>query len=520
MKIFSIALAIIALSGTVNAQITFQKTIGGANFDRGYSVQQTSDGGYIITGSYSAPFAVFSDVYLVKTDSLGNLLWTKSFGGLSNDVGRFVQQTFDGGYIIVGTTYSFGAGNEDIYLIRTDANGNSLWTKTFGGSNGDEGFFVQQTTDSGYIFTGRTYSFPPGYSDVYLVKTDENGDTLWTKTFGGAHNDEGYCVRQIPGGYIIGGTTMSFGAGSYDILLIKTDIIGNPLWANTYGGTAYDGCSSAEQTSDGGFIITGKEFSFGAGVANAYLLKTDTNGNQLWAKTFGGTDEDGGLDVHETTDGGFIIFGFTSSFNSSSGDIYLIKTDLNGDTIWTKTCGGVDYESVARGQQTADGGYIITGESSGFGAPDVYLIKTDSNGNTGCYEQSPATITSIPAMQIAAAAIIAAPSPAIITSPGTVVDTGGVVTLLCLDLGKNEPTPGNEFTVYPNPSSGTFIVSSSTLIKKGMITLFNPLGEIAEEINISNESMIEVKVNNSSQGLYFVKVFDGERSYCKKLFLE
>src|SRR3990172_2192199 len=262
------------------SQTTFQKTFGGTSDDWGFSVQQTTDGGYIITGTITSFGAGYEDAYLIKTDASGNSLWTKTFGGITYDVGNSVRQTTDGGYIIAGTTYSFGVGNYDVYLIKTDANGNTLWTKTFGGTSSDEGYSAQQTTDGGFVITGYTGSFGAGNADVYLIKTNGSGDTLWTKTFGGIGIDYGLSAQQTTdGGYVIAGVTQSFGAGIDDVYLIKTDGNGDTLWTKIFGGTDIDEGYSVQQTTDGGFVITGYTGSFGAGNADVYLIKTDANGN-------------------------------------------------------------------------------------------------------------------------------------------------------------------------------------------------------------------------------------------------
>jgi hypothetical protein len=366
------------------AQITFERTYGGSSADEAYFVQQTSDGGFIITGWTDSFGAGDLDVYLIKTDSLGETLWTKTYGGILTDIGNSVLQLSDGDFIIVGLTYSFGAGSFDVYLIKTNSIGDTLWTKTYGGASGDYGSLIQETSEGGFIIAGLTQSFGAGGADVYLIKTDSLGDTIWTKTYGDIEWDESWSVYQTSDkGFIITGWTESFGAGSGDVYLIKTDSLGDTLWTRSYGGIDGDAGKFVQETSVGGFIIAGWTQSFGAGGADVYLIKTDSQGDTLWTKTYGSSDNDYANSIQETFNGGFIIIGWTFSFGAGSADVYLIKTDSIGDSLWTKTYGGIDGDVGWSGQQTLDGGFIITGVTGSFGSGggDVYLIKTDSLGN-------------------------------------------------------------------------------------------------------------------------------------------
>jgi hypothetical protein len=354
------------------------RTYGGSESDGCYSVQETSDGGYIVAGQTWSFGAGLYDFYLLKTDSEGDTLWTRTYGGSSHDLDRSVQQTSDGGYIIGGSTNSFGAGDFDVYLVRTDFCGDALWTRTYGGSDSDYGWCVRQTSDGGFIIAAETYSFGAGMSDLYLLKTDSEGDTLWTRSYGGIFWDRGNSVQQTTdGGYIITGETYSFDAPYPDVYLLKTDSSGDTLWTRTYGGGSWDWGESVQQTSDGGYIIAGYTESFGAGLWDIYLLRTDDCGDTLWTRTYGGSRGDYGYSVQQTSDGGYVIAGWTESFGAGAEDVYLVKTDSEGDTLWTRTYGGWGSDGSWSVQKTSDGGFILAGLTTSFGAgsDDAYLLK-------------------------------------------------------------------------------------------------------------------------------------------------
>lgn len=348
----------------------WENNYGGTSKDYGESVQQTSDGGYIIVG-YTTSFASGDvgdeDVYLIKTDSGGTEQWSNTFGGAKDDRGMSVQQTADGGYILAGYTRSFGAGGSDMYLIKTDSEGKELWSNTFGSTGTDLGFSVQQTSDGGYIIAGELYVFSEGYIDVYLVKTDSDGNLVWASTFGGDYTDRGYSVQQTgDGGYIVVGS-QNTGLSDYDVFLIKTNNTGDKEWSRTLSEGVVG--HSVQQTADGGYIISGGTTS-GDDTAVMCLIKTDTSGTVEWSRSYSG---DYGYSVKQTTDGGYIIAGQTWNDTNKSNDACLIKTYSDGNEDWGRTFGGSGSDYGKSVQQTADGGFIMAGATS-VPPVQVYLV--------------------------------------------------------------------------------------------------------------------------------------------------
>jgi predicted transcriptional regulator len=202
----------------------------------------------------------------VKLDSSGNVQWTKTIGGSSDDFAYSIIQSSDGGYVIAGYTQSFGAGGSDIYVVKLDSSGNVQWVKTIGGSDWDVAYSIIQSSDGGYVVAGRTYSFGAGKADMYVVKLDSAGNVQWAKTIGGSDDDRAYSIIQSSdGGYVVAGYTTSFGAGKEDMYVVKLDSSGNVQWTKTIGGSDKDVARSIIRSSDGGYIVAGYTRSFGSG---------------------------------------------------------------------------------------------------------------------------------------------------------------------------------------------------------------------------------------------------------------
>lgn len=454
--IFLICIFSFALS--VRAQITFEKAYGGLDSEFGYSVRQTTDNGYILFGETES-FSSSRDWYLIKTDEYGNTLWTKTYGSLNFDSGSEVQQTSDGGYVLCGTH------NLQTKLIKTDTIGDTLWTKTHIGY----GNSVEQTSDGGYAIAGDIWLGGPNYN-MLLIKTDSNGDTIWTKTYGNNQSDGCRDFKQTnDGGYILTGYN-SVGSTT-DIFLVKTNSSGDTLWTKSFGGSGYEAAYSVEQTNDNGYIVLGNTNSFGGD--KFYLIKTDANGDSLWTKIYdNGNSNDEGYEVKQTLDGGYAFVAETDKNGFTYEEVYLVKTDSIGDTLWTKTY----RQGIGNGLQiTTDGGYILLGFTSSFGAGmhDFYLIKTDSYG----------MITGI-------------------VNP--------------------ELNNGFNFTAYPNPTAGTVTIEFNNSKKiNHSLNLYELHGRLVRTITNITSNKIEIERKNLVNGLYIFNLLNDQQLIAVgKLMLE
>ena len=386
-KLFTLA-AFLTIGFLAYTQNTFEKNYdgGGNDSDEARCMVATSDGGYAMAGAAWLNDDVGYEMTIMKTDGDGNWQWTKTYGigSMNIEVAYGLAETSDGGFIMTGGTDGFSGGDDtDMWVIRTDENGDSLWAKTYGGDGMDYGFSGMQTNDGGFIFAGSTTSFGAGGDDVYLVKTDADGNEQWYKTFGTAMAEGAYHVTQTSdGGYIIAGAANNY----MDFYIIKTDASGNEEWSQILGGGATEEAYWVIETDDGGYAVTGGTQSIGAGDYDVWLVVLDNNGNVDWDKTYGGSAKDKGWSVVQTSDGGFFITGYTESFHHSEedSDMYLIRTDAIGDTLWTKNYGYLGDDGGHCGIQTENGQFVATGYFHTLEeALNFYLVKTNEDGTVG-----------------------------------------------------------------------------------------------------------------------------------------
>ena len=379
-----LVLVVFLFVGSVGASEMWSQTYGNGK-EGTPSLVETSDGGFAIAGTTGSLGAGGNDFWLIKTDSYGNMEWNQTYGGAEHESAKKVIVTSDGGFALVGGTYSFGAGHEDFWLVKTDSYGNMEWNQTYGGPGSDFARSLIETSDGGYAIGG---SFDPSYEDAFdcdswLVKTDNYGNMQWNRTYSDLPLN--YCsdlVETSDGGYLLAGTTgrRYFEANMW---IIKTDEHGNMEWNQTYGGREDTESRSLVKTSDGGYAIAGIiKDSFGH--YDFWLVKTDGSGNMRWNQTYGGAGRETAHSLVVTSDGGYALAGVTSGGigNQSYIDALMVKTDADGNKIWNQIYGGTGDQYIFSLVETSDGTFALAGFTcSTYAGPiDLWLIKTDEYG--------------------------------------------------------------------------------------------------------------------------------------------
>jgi hypothetical protein len=440
--IFISILPIICFTANASYAQYWAKTYGGFATEEAYSIQQTIDGGYVVGGYTSSFGAGEDDIWVLKLDSSGGVIWQKTYGGSGGDKAYSIQQTTDGGYIVAGYTSSFGAGGRDAWVLKLDNGGNIVWQKTYGRSNYDEYIFsIQQTSGGEYIAVGR-YFFE-WYDAIWVLKLDSNGNISWQKDFG--YRVYGKSIQQTSdGGFIVLGCESS---DLEDLIVLKLNSDGDASWNFHYNTVDTEFCSastsSIQQTIDGGYIVVGN-------CASLLVLKLDSSGKVSWHKKF--MDSVYGTSVQQTSDGGYILAG-TIYFGYAHDDILVVKLDTNGNIVWQKTYEGGRVERARFIQQTVDGGYVVGGYTSSFGAgeDDIWVLKLDGNGNipdcniisTGNAEAFNTSVGDSPS----GSNIIGSPPDTILNTKTLPQDSSAEITTICgTDITITTSTGGSDTT--------------------------------------------------------------------------
>ena len=315
-------------------QVVWQKTYGGSDTEEAFSIQKTADPagqGYIVGGRARGLGTGGMDAWVVKMDGRGQVAWQEVLGGADWDYAAIVRQTREGGYIAAGATGSSGAGYSDVWVLKLDARGQVVWQKTYGGTEWDYAASLVQTPEGGYLVGGGTQSFGAGLMDAWVLKLDANGQVAWQKTYGEKREDRAYAV--IPAsdhGYIVAGSTASFGAGGMDAWVFKLDEKGRVIWQKTYGGQQEDRAYDIKPVGKRGYLLAGETQSYGAGGVDVWVLKLDLNGRVEWQRVYGGDKVERAYSIQETAAGGYVLAGGTASFGAGKADAWVLKTDGKG----------------------------------------------------------------------------------------------------------------------------------------------------------------------------------------------
>jgi hypothetical protein len=371
------------------SQKTWSYITGEPGYEQTHAVLQTTEGDFIIIGEANSSFGAKSNqAIIIKLDGEGNRKWVTLLGeGTHADS---IQQTIDGGFIIVGDKLTSDYAKSDygpfaeqnVWMLKINKDGDWEWEKIYGSENYEAANKVLQINNDGYIVSGRRTN---NDTDVILIKTDVNGNEIWTKTYGGKGNDFINCIRQTSeGGFIIAGGTSSIGEGGADMWILKLDKNGNQEGERFFGGTYDDIAKSIIETQDGGYVVAGDSQSFGNGKTDARIIKFDFLGKVIWTRTYGGKEDDRIYSFEVTTDGGFIGAGYTESSGAGSHDVWILKLDASGNKEWERLYGGKDWDDAESVQQTKDGGFVIGATTLSFGkvrSADIWVLKIDSKGN-------------------------------------------------------------------------------------------------------------------------------------------
>lgn len=432
----------IAHPGIGMPALTWARTYGGTGDDLALSVEQTSDGGFVVAGGTKSFGAGEEDAWVLRLDSTGNVVWQKTYGA---GEARSIQQTSDGGFIVAGFTGTFSPV-ADAWVFRLDASGGVVWSMTYGGGDHDVALSVQQTFDGGFVVAGHTRPFGLGspVDEAWILRLDSFGGVIWTKTYGGPgfSCDEAQSVQQTSdGGFIfVGRRDPASGCTheSPDAWVVRLNPDGTIAWEETFGvAGASDYTFSVQQTSDGGFIVAGLTESSGAGGSDFWVLRLDASGGVVWQKAYGGTGNDLAVSVQQSSDGGFIVAGFTSSFGAGNFDFWVLRLDSIGNAVWQKTYGGTGDDEAFSVQQTSDGGFIVAGFTGSFGAGglDASVLRLDAQGeiSSECALTGPssATITSTTFVGTPSAPTVTSPSTTGTTTSQSVTDTSAATESQC-----------------------------------------------------------------------------------------
>lgn len=507
------------LSLNIFAQVTFQRTYQHQTSAEANTVCKTLDGGYLMAGRTSdGTNILYSDCYLVKTDSLGNVQWRKAYGGSGFEDISSVLQLSDGNYILCGKTNSFNVNN--IFLVKTNDTGKIIWQKSYGDTTILLPRMVKQTMDNGFVVVGAYLDSIYNY-ETYLVKTDSMGNLVWTKTYATGTGANGNYVNPIKdSGYIITGYHR-YVNGSGDMYAMKTNSVGNIIWAKSYGTTVGSSINATDATDDGGYILAGLTSLLNPQSPDIYLNKIDSVGGLKWSKLYNRYADLGSIKKNDKGD--FILTGATSG-NNNIPYVLLMKINKQGTLKWNRVIGRLALDGGKEVEPVDSSGYIITGftTTTPQSTRQFYLIKTDSLGYSGCNTDSVSFTETIPNTIVDTLIFTVSSFDRIGTLAFTITSYDGTDSILCYNDGSNavhEVSPlQKDVMFFPNPTTGIINIQAKSNIHSVKIT--NTKGEIIYSLNTINSKKITIDLNHTARGIYFYQIQTVKGIISGKLLLE
>ncbi|MBI2271126.1 MAG: T9SS type A sorting domain-containing protein [Bacteroidetes bacterium] len=510
MKSFYTLVSIL-ISGFCFCQTTFQRTIGDSGIENAPGAASTHNNNIIIAGFTNSFGAGKSDCYVVSINENGDTLFTRTYGGADIDEANMIIETADHGFLLAAETYSFGAGQKDGMIIKTDSAGELTWTKVFGNTGFDEASAVVQTKDGNYLIAG-SLSVPAGSDDILLLKIDQQGDTLWTKIISGSGWDYANDVVELNNSDLIFcGYTSSFsGTADSDLLIFRTDKNGAIKWCKTYGNSGQEKGGHIHLNRDSTLTMTGWTMDKGKTDMQAVLLKTDLNGNILWSRTYAGSGSELIMNIVDLPSGDFFAMGITDSYGAGNFDGFLFRAKSNGDTLWSKTYGGKDLDMPFALFYTSDNGLMMTGGTSSFKDPngDLYIVKTDTNGVGSCNQSSCPLAVASAGFSTANVTFSISSGVTYQTVSPVFGNGGGSIDDVCVTAIDNRRINTPFINLYPNPfsSSCTIELSNGFVIKE--IYLYNTLGQKLNTNITINGNIGLIQRDDMVKGLYLLSVTD------------
>lgn len=454
---YTSALILSLFVNTVMAQSGFLEVYQSSpHYQEGQDVLPTSDGGYLIAGYTTTNIQYDVDVLVIKTNANGKESWRKTFGGNKPDFPYHMLQTYDGHFFLIGYSQSYGNGDFDILLLKITSAGTLLWQKTFGSYGNDIGHDIIKTSDGNYMIVATSNSQDYNDKDANLIKIDPSGTVLWSKYYGGQADDHGNSIKQTSdGGYIMIGTTFSYGAPGGDAYLVKLNSSGDTTWTKRFGGAHYDEGVYVTIASDGGYVFLVRDSSHAGKDIDISMIKTDASGNLKWNKLYGGDKKDTPKMIQKTMDGGYIIGGHSRSFGWINPDMWILKCNAGGDTIWSRHYGGYDHEHCYVVRELTNGSFIAVGKTGSYGPDfDPIFLK--------------------------------------LTATGTIT------------VGEHELLTDHSFAIYPNPSDGIMHVDMAGYNAE-KISLTDLSGKMLFEKQVSNQQLFDLDLTGISAGVYIIR---------------